>query len=161
MPAWPCANHPGEQTFVRCGRCEKPICVRCMVDTPVGKRCRECSSNKTHLSESTPLQVARAGVGALLAALVSAGMVAQLGYLIVLLPIYGYVVGEAALWAGQRRRSRAIEVVTGLSALLGGVATGIGPWGAGVGPEMLATAMWPFLLGVVGAAVAVGRIRYL
>jgi hypothetical protein len=38
-----CANHPRQETAVRCGKCGKPICTRCMVSTPVGMRCRECA----------------------------------------------------------------------------------------------------------------------
>ena len=38
-----CANHPNEETYVRCSRCEKPICARCRVRTPVGFRCFDCA----------------------------------------------------------------------------------------------------------------------
>lgn len=37
-----CANHPGVETLLRCNRCDKPICMKCAVQTPVGYRCREC-----------------------------------------------------------------------------------------------------------------------
>jgi len=37
-----CANHPNVETVLRCNRCNKPICVKCAVRTPVGYRCREC-----------------------------------------------------------------------------------------------------------------------
>jgi hypothetical protein len=39
-----CANHPNEQTYLRCGKCEKPICSRCRVSTPVGFRCYQCAN---------------------------------------------------------------------------------------------------------------------
>jgi hypothetical protein len=38
-----CANHPNEETYVRCSKCGKPICARCRVSTPVGFRCFECA----------------------------------------------------------------------------------------------------------------------
>ena len=38
-----CALHPDVETNLRCGKCEKPICPRCMVQTPVGARCKECA----------------------------------------------------------------------------------------------------------------------
>src|SRR5947208_17138806 len=41
-----CANHPNTETFLRCGKCEKPICARCRVSTPVGFRCYECANLK-------------------------------------------------------------------------------------------------------------------
>ncbi len=39
-----CAKHPNEPTYLRCGRCEKPICAKCRVSTPVGFRCYECAN---------------------------------------------------------------------------------------------------------------------
>jgi hypothetical protein len=38
-----CATHPDVETSLRCGKCGKPICPKCMVTTPVGARCRDCA----------------------------------------------------------------------------------------------------------------------
>ncbi|OGO31299.1 MAG: hypothetical protein A2Z29_08865 [Chloroflexi bacterium RBG_16_56_11] len=38
-----CATHPDVETNLRCGKCGKPICPRCLVQTPVGARCRDCA----------------------------------------------------------------------------------------------------------------------
>lgn len=38
-----CAAHPNVETHLRCGKCGKPICPQCMVQTPVGSRCRSCA----------------------------------------------------------------------------------------------------------------------
>lgn len=37
-----CYRHPDRETYVSCGRCEKPICTACAMQGPVGFRCREC-----------------------------------------------------------------------------------------------------------------------
>lgn len=37
-----CDTHRKVETMLSCGRCEKFICPRCMVQTPVGIRCRDC-----------------------------------------------------------------------------------------------------------------------
>jgi hypothetical protein len=37
-----CYRHPERETWVRCGRCDRPICSRCAMQGPVGFRCREC-----------------------------------------------------------------------------------------------------------------------
>lgn len=37
-----CANHPETETYLRCNKCEKPICLKCAVLTEVGYRCKEC-----------------------------------------------------------------------------------------------------------------------
>ena len=38
-----CATHPEVETNLTCGKCGTPICPRCLVQTPVGARCRKCA----------------------------------------------------------------------------------------------------------------------
>ncbi|HEX2914551.1 MAG TPA: B-box zinc finger protein [Chloroflexia bacterium] len=40
-----CARHPEVETGLRCGRCDTPICPRCMVHADVGIRCPDCAAN--------------------------------------------------------------------------------------------------------------------
>jgi MFS family permease len=37
-----CANHPDAETYLRCNKCGKPICLKCAALTEVGYRCKEC-----------------------------------------------------------------------------------------------------------------------
>lgn len=37
-----CYRHPGRETYVRCTRCERPICPDCMNEASVGHQCPEC-----------------------------------------------------------------------------------------------------------------------
>ncbi|RJL32183.1 rhomboid family intramembrane serine protease [Bailinhaonella thermotolerans] len=37
-----CYRHPGRETYVRCQRCERPICPDCMREAAVGHQCVEC-----------------------------------------------------------------------------------------------------------------------
>ncbi|MDA0301036.1 MAG: B-box zinc finger protein [Chloroflexi bacterium] len=39
-----CQRHPDVETGLACGRCETPICPRCLVYTPAGTRCPTCAT---------------------------------------------------------------------------------------------------------------------
>ena len=39
---WGCYRHPFEEAGVKCTRCDRPICPKCMVTAPVGFQCPEC-----------------------------------------------------------------------------------------------------------------------
>ena len=37
-----CYRHPDRETWIRCQRCDKPICPDCMRDAAVGFHCPDC-----------------------------------------------------------------------------------------------------------------------
>ncbi|MCT2282661.1 rhomboid family intramembrane serine protease, partial [Micromonospora chalcea] len=40
VPTTPvCYRHPGRETYIRCSRCDRPICTECMRDASVGHQC--------------------------------------------------------------------------------------------------------------------------
>ena len=47
--AYYCTRHPKVPTLIRCGRCETPICQKCMVFGPAGNRCKACARHRTPL----------------------------------------------------------------------------------------------------------------
>jgi len=117
-----CANHPTVPTFLRCARCEKPICARCRVATPVGYRCVQCAnlaSLPTYAISSTYYTRA-AFAGFALASVV--------GLLWALLPGFdfwaalalGLGVGEVVSAAANLKRGPGLQIV-GIAAALWGI----------------------------------------
>ncbi|MGY0230248.1 rhomboid family intramembrane serine protease [Longispora urticae] len=41
-PVPTCYRHPGRETYVRCTRCDRPICPDCMTEASVGFQCPSC-----------------------------------------------------------------------------------------------------------------------
>jgi hypothetical protein len=102
-----CVNHPTTETYLRCNKCGQPICPKCAVQTPVGYRCRDCinAQQKVFYADFRPVHYAVAAAVALPLALVAGWIVPRLGwYTIILGPIVGGGIAEAARWAIQRRR---------------------------------------------------------
>ena len=38
-----CTRHPERETLIACGRCLRPFCTQCLIQTPAGLRCYECA----------------------------------------------------------------------------------------------------------------------
>ena len=172
MPGQPCVNHPNEITFVRCGRCDSPICVSCMVDTPVGKKCRACSKTRTHVTESTPKQVIPAFLVATVVSIPAAWVAHRIPIMFLSGVIYGAVIAEVVLRVGQRRRSLAMQVSAGLAAFIGSAVGGgvlhvvLGLIASAINPtdESVISAMfspYPLITMLIGVFVAVSRVRFL
>ena len=74
-----CATHPKVETNLSCGKCGKAICPRCMVQTPVGIRCKECANVKhlpTYDITSTQyLKATGVGLGVAIAAGILWGLI--------------------------------------------------------------------------------------
>jgi hypothetical protein len=69
-----CYRHPDRETWVRCGRCDQPICTRCSMQGPVGLRCKTCGTpSRDALASLRPGQVA-IGVA------IAGGLGAAVGY---------------------------------------------------------------------------------
>ncbi len=38
-----CTKHSDEETWLACAACDRPFCFRCLIQGPVGSKCRDCS----------------------------------------------------------------------------------------------------------------------
>jgi hypothetical protein len=155
-----CFLHPNVETVLRCGGCDRPICVTCVVQHPVGVRCRECARlRKLPQFEVSPLYYTRAvGAGIVLAfaglavLVVMAVTLPGLGFSVVLLGLVavGYVVGEGVSRAVNRKVSRGLQYIAAASVIVAYVLISIAGINGGLyGILALAAAIY----------VAVSRIR--
>ncbi len=161
-----CATHPDVETELRCGRCGTAICPRCLVQTPVGARCRSCARlRRLPMYEISPLVALRAAAAALVLG-TALGVVWGLllpagpgfGLLGALLGLFlgsplGYLFADVLDRVTNRKRGPLVQGIAaaGLcaawlarTALVGGVV--VGDW-------------FGVVLVVAAAAAAIGRLR--
>jgi hypothetical protein len=119
-----CATHPGVQTNLRCGHCDKPICSRCMIMTPGGQRCRECANLRPppdyDVNALMKLRAAAvaAGVG-IVAGLLWAAVPPFVGLFVFLLAAgLGFLMAELVGRATNRKRGYSLQLIAGLGILL-------------------------------------------
>jgi hypothetical protein len=108
-----CANHPQTPTALRCNRCGKPVCTKCIVRTPVGYRCRECVRGQQQIFETAVSSdyVVAAVIVAPLAGL-AGFLVTSLGFFVIFLaPVVGGLLAELVRVAVRRRRGRNLNWV--------------------------------------------------
>jgi hypothetical protein len=166
-----CANHPAVETTLRCNRCEKPICSKCAVQTPVGYRCRECVRGQQAVFETAktrdyPIAAAVAAIGTAIGVAVL-GALGFWGFLVA--PIVGGGIAEVIRWAVGRRRSRFLPRWAVIGAVLGMIPTLVVPvigllavMGSGFEAVslggLLITAAFPLIYGVLIASALYYRL---
>jgi hypothetical protein len=116
-----CANHPHTATSLRCNKCNKPICTKCAVLTPVGYRCRECVRGQQQVFETVIwYDYLVAGVlAAVLGGLAGALLVNLSWFTIFLAPLAGGVIAEIVRVAVRRRRGRYLFLAAAGAYLVG------------------------------------------
>jgi hypothetical protein len=118
-----CANHPAVETYLRCGKCGKPVCAKCRVSTPAGIRCFECANLQVlptyAVSGDYYLKAALAGFAA--AALLGALMGLFPGFEFWVALAMGIAVPEAVSAAANQKRGPGLQMV-GMAAVVFGFA---------------------------------------
>ena len=115
-----CAAHPSVETALACGRCERFICPRCLIQTPVGSRCNDCARiRKLPVFDVTATQylmasVAAVGLGGILG-VVGAVLRIEFGHFPFVTGILaagvGYLLGEAVSRATNRKRGLGLSLI--------------------------------------------------
>ena len=167
-----CAAHPRVETNLRCGKCGKPICPRCMVQTPVGARCPECARlyklPTYRVSTAYYLRAAGTALGMALVTGVIWGVINQFipfFYLNLLLGAgVGYAIGEVVSLAVNRKRGRGLAAVAGTGVVISYLVSIFPLLGLLFGlPFSLPFGLFPILLALASVAlgifIAVTRLR--
>jgi hypothetical protein len=123
-----CAFHPGVETGVRCVECERPICPKDFVPTPVGYKCPECARQLPSARRAVkPRQLMLAGLAA---AAVGIGLplaASALGlYFWLISLLFGVLTAEAARRASGGHRDGAIAAAAGTAVVIGTYVAGYG-----------------------------------
>ena len=95
-----CYRHPERETYISCGRCDRPICTSCAMLGPVGARCRECGKLAFDpMSSFTPLQLAGGLAVAVGGGLVGGFIGLQIGFFFALClgPVVGGFIAEGVM----------------------------------------------------------------
>ncbi|HMQ51090.1 MAG TPA: hypothetical protein PKE64_06320 [Anaerolineae bacterium] len=116
-----CYRHPEIETGLRCNRCNKFICPKCAVRTPVGFRCPDCIrevENKYYTGGNTDYVIAAviAFPLSLIVATLSFILLGGLGFFQLLIafflfPAVAGFIAEAVRWGVGKRRSRYLRHV--------------------------------------------------
>jgi hypothetical protein len=114
-----CAYHPDVETNLRCGKCGKPICPKCMVQTPVGARCPDCAKTTKLPTFRLSTKYYLIASGTALGMAIATGLVWGLfrgfwPYIfvnIILGGIVGYAVGEVVSRAVNRKRGKWLALI--------------------------------------------------
>lgn len=117
-----CPRHPNVETNLRCGKCDKVICHKCVVQTPVGARCPDCAK----LTRLPTFRVSfvdylkAVGIGFSLAIILGVGwglIAAQLrGFFTFFIALLvGFIIGELVSRGVGKKRAIGLQIVAGAS----------------------------------------------
>ncbi|MCL5108248.1 MAG: B-box zinc finger protein [Chloroflexi bacterium] len=167
-----CTIHPDRTTLLRCGKCERPFCIDCLVQTPVGLRCRECANIRRlpiyEVSVARLAWVTLVGlVAAVLGGILFFGVVGA--FSLWLSPLYGLGIGEVIRWTANRKRGPNLQLAAGFCIVVGAI---LGKYGLallsllaagsdrlGLVAEAAGRDIWLMLFVVIAVVAGISRVR--
>ncbi|MBL8067549.1 MAG: zinc-ribbon domain-containing protein [Armatimonadetes bacterium] len=93
-----CYRHPKEATNLSCGRCERPICTKCVILGPAGPRCPDCARSKTEFRPAAVVYGAKKGLGSLVGSAGRGGPFAWYYLIILVMMLGGFIRGCAPMF---------------------------------------------------------------
>jgi hypothetical protein len=159
-----CARHPNTETVLRCGRCETPICSRCMVMSPVGARCPTCAQVKRFSLLLKPAELARAvgfGLAVAIIGTVIVTIVAQFGLALIGFAVVGFGVSEAVAVGANRKRVAALAPIAVACLFVGyeiGIVARLVSGGFPLGPRVLLLPIESLFSGLTIVGLLIGAL---
>ncbi|MBI2832338.1 MAG: hypothetical protein HYX79_08790 [Chloroflexi bacterium] len=165
-----CNSHPDVETTLRCGKCGKPICPRCLVQTPVGTRCRECARLRKlptfQVSAKHYLAAAGAGLGTAIATGIVWGVAGwflaaflSIGLNLILAPAVGYTIGNVISLSVNHRRGTGLAILAGFCVAISFLVAILFPWGLSFNPAYFLSSILNLVAVAIGVFAAVSRLR--
>jgi len=158
-----CATHPDIETNLRCGKCGKPICPKCLVQTPVGARCPDCAKSRKlptyRVSSKYYLMAMGAALGIAIACGAAWGAIEwaiPFSLNLLLAPAAGFAIGEVVSLSVNRKRGTGLAIVGGIAVAISYSITLAFP---GVLPLSLFNILYHLIALGLGIFVAVTRLR--
>lgn len=108
-----CYRHPGRETYVRCQRCERPVCPDCMRDAAVGFQCPDCvargaketrsgrtafGGRRTDNPQATSIGLIGVNVAVWVAVVLTGGASSWIANQLMLSPLGRCVLGDGSRW---------------------------------------------------------------
>lgn len=162
-----CAAHPEIETNLTCAKCGRAICLRCLVQTPVGARCPDCARLKKlptyTVSNRHYLKAAGVGIGMAIAcgvvwALI-VGLVSSVYVNLLLAAGVGYAIGEVISLSVNRKRGKGLAVIAGVSVVLSSALSLLFPWGYPFSISVILYWVINLVALALGVFIAVSRFR--
>ena len=160
-----CATHPDVETNLRCSKCGKPICPRCLVQTPVGARCPDCARVHRLPTYRVSIQYYLRAIGSGLGMGIVCGfvwgvidwVVPFFSFNLLLAPAAGYAIGEVVSLSVNRKRGKGLAFIAGTAVAISYLITiFIFPGGL---PAGLFNILYHIVALALGIFVAVSRLR--
>jgi MFS family permease len=111
-----CYRHPDRETWIRCGRCDRPICTSCAMQGPVGSRCKQCGKLAFDpLTSFTPTQLVLGIATALIGGVVSGFIAARIGFFAIFVSYFagGFIAEFVGRATGFKRGPIMLAIVFG------------------------------------------------
>ncbi len=162
-----CATHSEIETNLKCGKCGKPICPKCMVQTPVGARCPDCAKLYKLPTYRVSAKHYLRAVGTALGMAIVCGVV--WGLIGSFVPFFllnlllaagaGYAIGEVVSLSVNRKRGTGLATIAGIAVAISYLVSlflPFAPWGF---TFSLFHILFGLLALALGIYIAVTRLR--